>query len=201
MGKSRPRPGNDGEGRVEIERTYLLNGLPSLPASVEVLRIEQGYLPEQAEVAGADGDRLTGGRIRRAVSGDGSVRITHTIKTGRGLRRTEVERSITTEQFERCWPATAGRRLRKTRYRVPDASGAAAVVWEIDAFEEFDLVLADVELRSADQEIVFPTWLSPHMVREVTEEASYRNYSLAVHGLSRGESAGDVAGEGQRAGG
>ena len=201
MGKSPPRPGNDGEGRVEIERTYLLDGLPPLPGKVEVLQIEQGYLPEDAETAGDGGDRISGGRIRRAVSGDGSVRITHTIKTGRGLRRTELERSITAEEFERCWPATAGRRLRKTRYRVPDAGGAAGVVWEIDAFEGFDLVLVDVELRSADQEIVFPSWLSPHIVREVTEEASYRNYSLAVHGLSRGESAGEVAGEEQRAGG
>jgi len=201
VGKSPARPGNHGERRVEIERTYLLNGLPTLPGKVEVLRIEQGYLPEGAEAAGAGGERLIGGRIRRAVSGDGSVRITHTIKTGRGLLRTEVERSITAQEFERCWPATAGRRLRKTRYRVPDAGGAAAVVWEIDVFEELDLVLADVELRSADQEIVFPSWLSPHIVREVTEEASYRNYSLAVHGLRPGESAGEAAGEGQSDGG
>jgi adenylate cyclase len=201
VGKSPPRSGNEGEGRIEIERTYLLDGLPALPASAEVLHIEQGYLPEQVETAEEGRDRISGGRIRRAVSSDGSVRITHTIKTGRGLLRTEVERSITATQFERYWPQTAGRRLRKTRYRVPDASGAAEVVWEIDAFEEFDLVLADVELRSADQEIVFPDWLSLHIVREVTEDASYRNYSLAVHGLSGGKTAGEASGEEQNAAG
>jgi len=33
---------------------------------------------------------------------------------------------------------------------------------------------------------VFPPWLAGHVVREVTDEDAYRNYSLAVWGRPAG---------------
>lgn len=175
-----------GESRDEIERKYLLRALPAMPEGAEMLRIEQGYLPEKGEAAD---EPFLEGRLRRTVAGDGSVRMTHTIKRGRGVRRTEIERAISADEFERYWPLTEGRRLRKRRYRAPDAGVGIAVVWEIDEFVDLGLVLAEVELPSADERIVFPPWLAPLVVREVTDEASYRNYSLAVHGSEGGGAA------------
>jgi CYTH domain-containing protein len=153
---------------LEIERKYLLKSMPELPGTAREFRMEQGYF--------ADGP----GRLRRTTAPGGTVTHTHTVKTGQGLVREEVEREITREQFDADWPRTEGRRLAKTRTCVPDGE----LVWEIDAYDALDLVLAEVELPSPDAEVVIPDWLAPHVVREVTDEPAYQNYELAI-GASR----------------
>jgi peptide-methionine (R)-S-oxide reductase len=162
---------------VEIERKFLLSGLPRLPADAEPWRIEQGYLPDPARPGGAGGGGdVTEGRLRRAVGPDGSVRHTHTVKRGLGIERAEIERPLDESEFEAHWPRTAGRRLRKTRYRV----AAGGRFWEVDEYPDLGLVLAEIEIESADERVALPEWLAPHVVREVTGEARYTNYRLAL---------------------
>lgn len=168
--------------RQEIERKYLLDRLPDLPRTAEAYRIEQGYLPP---------DTPGEGRVRRMIDSAGGVVCTHTIKSGHGVRRTEVERTISPDAFERAWAESAGSRLLKTRYRVPVAGeGFAAgagiagapspsLVWEIDVFAGLDLVLAELEIPYVEFEVVFPPWLAPHVVREVTDEPAFRNFAIA----------------------
>lgn len=151
---------------LEIERVFLLSRLPDLPPH-EAVRIEQGYLPD-------DGAAGVEGRVRRSTKG-GQVRCVHTVKKGLGLVRTEVEREIPVLEFERLWPSTAGRRIVKTRHKVKEGD----LTWEVDRFDGLDLVLAEVELPSADTPVTPPAWLAPHIVREVTEDPSYRNYEIA----------------------
>ena len=163
---------------LEIERSFLLRGLPALPAGAEVWRIAQGYLPDDAR------ERLgVEGRLRRVEHPDGRIEHIHTVKQGFGLVRTEVERAIDVEEFERLWPFTAGRRLTKTRHRVPAEDGSG-LTWEIDRFDGIDLVLAEVELPSAETVPGIPPWLQGWIVRDVTEEPEYRNSRIAlrVHG-------------------
>ncbi|HMN96480.1 MAG TPA: hypothetical protein PKC43_08860 [Phycisphaerales bacterium] len=168
---STPPPGDGAP--LEIERSYLLRGMPPLPAHLPVtaLRIAQGYLPDDAQ-------RTLGveGRIRSIHRPDGRVEHVHTVKTGSGLVRTEIERPLSEAEFQRLWPATAGRRLSKTRFAVADG----ALTWEIDRFDDLDLVLAEVELPSADFAVTLPPWLAPHVVRDVTEEPAYRNFEIAL---------------------
>lgn len=163
---------------LEIERSYLLRGLPPLPPGAEVWRIAQGYLP-------ADAKALVGveGRLRRVEHPDGRIEHVHTVKQGFGLVRTEVERALERGEFDRLWPLTAGCRLTKTRHRVPAADGSG-LTWEIDRFDGLDLVLAEVELPSADVVPAIPPWLDGWIVRDVTEEPEYRNSRIAlrVHG-------------------
>ena len=156
---------------LEIERTFLLDRLPDLPESATSKRIEQGYLGTGAKTEGP-----TEGRIRRSTAHSGAVTCTHTIKRGLGLVRSEIEREITVDDFEALWPSTEGRRIVKTRWCVPEGE----LTWEVDDFADFDIVLAEVELPSADTEVAIPSWLAGHVVREVTEEPEYRNYSIAV---------------------
>ncbi len=156
----------------EIERVFLLDRLPDIPNGAEAVRVEQGYLPGNDSAGG----EVTEGRVRRTVDASGTVCCTHTIKRGTGLVRSEVERVISEEEFNRHWPCTAGRRLNKTRYRVP----VGELVWEIDTFDQLNLVLAEVELPSPDAAAPLPEWLSPHVVREVTDEPAYRNYEIAM---------------------
>jgi len=149
---------------LEIERKYLLRGLPECVQRAESIEIEQGYLP-----GGVMRDRL-----RRAI-GPRGTRLTRTLKVGTGIVRAELEEELPEAEFARLWPQTTGARLRKRRYLVPDGP----LVWEIDEFLDRDLVLAEIELPTADFEVVVPEWLAPWLVREATDESAYSNLRLA----------------------
>jgi CYTH domain-containing protein len=150
---------------VETERKFLLHALPPLPGDgVEVLEVEQGWIP---------GNRLAE-RLRRTRTSDGT-RYHRAIKFGRGVTRVEIEEETTPDLFSELWPLTVGRRVRKTRFRVNDRTS----VWEIDRFDDRDLVLAEIEIPSADGPVHLPPWLRPYLVREVTGESEWVNLNLA----------------------
>lgn len=157
-------------GPLEIERVFLLSGMPTICAAHEVLKIEQGYLH------GADG--ASEGRLRRTTRSDGSVKHHFTIKRGTGLVREEIEREIDASEFELRWPESQARRIRKHRHKVREGD----LVWEIDEFLDFPLVLAEVELPNEAHPVEVPSWLKGCIVREVTFDPQYRNYSLASVG-------------------
>ena len=147
---------------IEIERKFLLSALPELPRAIEVLDIDQGYLPGAA-------------RLRHQRSSTGTERFFRTVKHGIGVRRLEVEDEIDRATFDRLWPETAGRRVRKRRYVVPNGEDH----WEIDEFLDRPLVLAELEFDDPESTVTIPDWLSPVLVRDVTDEPSYTNRSLA----------------------
>lgn len=168
-----------GSQGLEIERVWVLRAMPaSIPSEAEVWRIEQGYMPFAAERATA-GEGYPEGRLRRIVRPDGSEIFRHTTKRGSGMVREEVERSIDAAEFARWWPMTEGRRVVKTRYRIP----VDGLVWELDSFHSLPLVMLEVELPSADAPAPLPVWAVPLIEREVTEDARYRNAALATTGL------------------
>jgi CHAD domain-containing protein/CYTH domain-containing protein len=149
---------------VEIERKYLLRELPQRVRGAESTELEQGYLP----------GGVVRERLRRAV-GPRGARFTRTVKLGTGVVRAEFEEELPEPEFARLWPLTASARLRKRRYLVPDG----ALVWEIDEFLDRALVLAEIELPTADSEVTLPEWLAPLIVREVTDEPAFTNLRLA----------------------
>ncbi|HXX48686.1 MAG TPA: CHAD domain-containing protein [Myxococcota bacterium] len=148
----------------EIERKYLLRDLPERVRGAEAVEIEQGYLP----------GGVVRERLRRAV-GPRGARLTRTVKLGTGVVRAEFEEEISEHEFDRLWPLTDGARLRKRRYRVP----AGALVWEIDAFADRPLWLAEVELPTEDTPVSIPEWLEPYLVREVTGDPDFSNLRIA----------------------
>ena len=161
--------GNTTTAGLEIERKYLLRFVPDEARDGRYVDIAQGYGP---------GERLHE-RIRRVTTSSGNghrdVRYYRTVKTGEGVTRTELEEETTETVFETMWPLTRGRRLRKRRFAV-DIDGRT---WEIDEFRNRDLVLAEIELGSEDEEVVFPQWLAPAVQREVTTEPEFQNINLA----------------------
>lgn len=150
---------------VEIERKFLLSALPDHVRALEGIRIAQGWLP---------GERLRE-RLRRSVFPGGRVEWTRTVKLGTGISRIEVEEATDPILFESLWPFTAAARIEKIRYVVEDGS----LTWEIDRFLDRELVLAEVELPSTDHVVTPPLWLSPYIVRDVTDDADYVNANLA----------------------
>lgn len=154
-------------GDTEIEHKYLLSAEPTIPDECvrDVIAIDQGYLP---------GERITE-RLRRARHADGTLRLVRTLKTGRGLVRTEIEEDISPALFDALWPFTAGRRIRKRRTKV--SAGTNTV--EIDVFLDRALVLAEVELEAVDDPVDLPSWILDVLVAEVTDDPSYSNANLA----------------------
>ena len=153
--------------------------MPDIPVDAESWRILQGYLPQPSADAQIENDSNTipqVGRIRSVEHMNGEFTYTHTIKRGEGLVREELERTITREAFTKAWEATRGRRITKTRWRVPEG----AYTWEIDDLSRLGIILAEVELKDPSDEPMIPGWLGPSILREVTEEPEYRNAALAI---------------------
>lgn len=148
----------------EIERKYLLSALPPHVKTVTPSRLAQGYLPGEALIE----------RVRKIQNADGE-RYVRTVKLGRGVSRIEVEEACGRDVFQKLWSLTVGRRVEKQRYALPEGDR----VWEIDEFTDRVLVLAEIELASADEVVTFPSWLAPYVVRDVTDESIYVNAKLA----------------------
>jgi adenylate cyclase len=151
---------------MEIERKFLVSSPPDDLDEHPHERISQGYL-----AIAAGGEEV---RLRRI--GDG-LRLA--AKRGLGGVRDEEEVELSDDQFEALWPLTEGRRVEKTRYRIP--LGDLEV--ELDVYEgDLDgLITAEVEFESEDDSAAFevPDWLG----REVTEDERYKNQRLARDGL------------------
>jgi adenylate cyclase len=146
----------------EIERKFLVKHLP-----VEILRsrhfqIAQGYLANEP-----------GGRHVRLRKKAGTTSLT--FKVGRGSAREEREIRLGSKQFAILWPATAGRRLRKTRYEIPWKN----LTIELDIYHGRNrgLMVAEVEFpnQSSCRKFKPPVWFG----REVTGEKRYSNVRLA----------------------
>jgi len=98
-----------------------------------------------------------------------------TFKVGRGSAREEREIRLSPKQFATLWPATAGRRLRKTRYEIPWKN----LKIEIDTYHgrNHGLMVAEVEFPSqaSCRQFKPPRWFG----REITGEKRYSNVRLA----------------------
>jgi CYTH domain-containing protein len=99
-----------------------------------------------------------------------------TFKAGRASSREEREICLSPKQFAVLWPATVGRRLRKTRYEVPWKN----LVIEIDIYQgrNHGLIVAEVEFPNQTSRRKFkpPNWFG----REITGEKRYSNVKLAT---------------------
>lgn len=149
----------------EIERKYLLSAIPPFVRDHAFSRLEQGYVPGSGIVE----------RVRRKVDAKGNKKHFRTVKLGRGIERIEIEEEITAELFASLFALTKGRRVKKKRYAITEGE----FTWEIDVFTDRELVLAEVELPSAEIQPALPEWLEPYVVREVTDEDTYVNLNLA----------------------
>jgi len=72
--------------------------------------------------------------------------------------------------------------IEKIRHYVP-YEGDEDLMWEVDVFqaENKGLVLADINPKSVDQEIILPEWITG----EVSDQAQYRNSNLVNHPYSQ----------------
>ena len=144
---------------LEIERKFLVTGTAWRVLAAGVLT-RQGYLSSAAERT-----------VRVRIAGDQGFL---TVKgKSRGLSRAEFEYAIPVEDAAAMLDGLCEKPLiEKTRYLVP----FGAHTWEVDEFHGANagLVVAEVELASADDEPALPPWVG----REVSLDPRYFNTNL-----------------------
>ncbi len=155
---------------AEVERKFLIERAPADLATHPSDLIEQGYIAltdEGVEV-----------RVRRL-----GERTFLTLKSGAGSVRLEEELEIDERRFCSLWRLTQGRRIHKTRYRIPHLGGLTI---ELDVYRNAlsGLMTAEVEFDSevTAGEFSAPGWFG----RELTDDPRYKNIRLALDGPPAG---------------
>lgn len=147
---------------LEIERKFLVDE-ENLPAQILLNgeKISQGYLcVEPART------------VRVRVKGK---RGFLTIKSSNvGIVRQEFEYEIPLDDAQELLKLCAPNVLEKIRYKIE----YAGKIWEVDVFggRHSGLILAEVELLSADEVVELPTWIG----KEVSEDPRYFNSNLTL---------------------
>ncbi len=144
----------------EIERKFLVTGDAWRGAPKRVAS-RQGYLKSGK-----------GATVRVRVMGDGAKLCVK--GGGGGIERDEYEYEIPVEDAEEMLAnLCVGDIVRKTRHYIKHMG----LLWEVDEFHDANegLVVAEVELESADQEIPLPSWVG----EEVSHDRRYKNAALS----------------------
>lgn len=146
---------------LEIERKFLVCG-DFRKEAFKSCHVVQGYL------------RDSHGPFRVRIM-DGTAYLTRKgARDASGTTRVEVENEIPVSDAEFYLGLCKGRTIEKTRHLVRSSDGEH--VWEIDEFHgpNEGLVVAEIELGSADEPFPRPEWLG----EEVTRDPRYHNSAL-----------------------
>jgi adenylate cyclase len=145
---------------LEIERKFLLANDGWKRCVVRRIRIRDGLIASN-----------NGNKARVRIS-DATAMITLKSRK-RGAIRTEFEYAIPCSDAEEILRTMCdGNVLDKVRHVVRYAD----LVWHVDVYEGIldGVVLAEIELRDADQKIELPDWIG----REVTGDPGYRKVNM-----------------------
>ena len=150
---------------LEIERKFLVVG-DDWRKGAKATPIAQGYIHKSKELV-----------LRARTKGDKGFL---TIKADQGgISRLEFEYQIPSEDVTAMFESLcADPPLEKTRW-VVEVDG---MTWEIDEFHGVNdgLIMAEIELDSADQEFQRPAWAGP----EVSDDSRFFNAYIAENPFS-----------------
>ena len=156
---------------MEIERKFLI-GYPDL-AMLEKLPNCQRVEIIQTYLTAPEGEES---RVRQRGSDGSYVYFQTTKRTVTGLKRVEVERRLSQDEYLRLLMDASPdcRPIRKTRYCLTHENQ----YFEIDVYPFWkDRAIMEIELSSEDTPIRFPDFLQ--IIRDVTEDPAYKNAALA----------------------
>lgn len=146
---------------IEIERKFLVD-LSKWEKPDEGVYFSQAYLV-------SDSTRT----VRVRIAGKKGYL---TIKgKSTGISRKEFEYEIPLEEAKEMLRLCNNSPIEKVRYFIE----AGPVTWEVDEFQGSNqgLVMAEVELKSEDQEVELPPWI----LKEVSGDKRFFNSYLSVH--------------------
>ncbi|GGE17719.1 adenylate cyclase [Aureimonas endophytica] len=148
----------------EIERKFLIRDASwrDEPASTETFR--QFYLA-----------RRDGFSVRIRIIDE--ARAFLTMKTGNGLQRGEYEYELPLADARELERAHIGTVIEKRRHCI--AHGRHVIEVDVFAGALAPLVVAEIELESAEDVVELPRWFG----REITDDPAFSNVGLATNGL------------------
>ena len=151
---------------IEIERKFILRNLPDEARKHPVLSIEQWYKESDKGVIRY--------RATQDVKYPENEKFEKIIKlsVAKGIN-SEENFPIDKEQFYLDLDNDM-RFIAKARYVV-----YCGQKFEIDVFNDFSLIMLEVELDNLDEKIMFPDWLQKEIIAEVTGMKEFSNYNLA----------------------
>ncbi len=156
---------------LEIERKFLIEypdiGWLENNPNCQRIEIIQTYLTSE------DGQEI---RIRQRGCDGNYVYFKTTKRTITGMKRVEVEKRLSQAEYLKLLmdADTKKRQIRKTRYCLT----YCGQYFEIDVYPFWnDKAIAEIELSDEAAEISFPDEIK--IIKEVTNDPSYRNSSLA----------------------
>ena len=151
---------------IEIERRFLVKGSEWKSTAKNAFHLCQGYLISNFE------DWI----VRVRIIEQKSAYLTLKAKA-EGISNHEFEYLIPLEDGNSLLQL-APHKIKKTRYELNMNEGE----WVIDCFEDnnFPLVIAEVELTSANQQIDRPFWCHT----EITNNKNFSNAALALTPIS-----------------
>jgi len=158
---------------IEIERKFLVTGDSWRAAAHAVVPMAQGYLNDLAAVEGG----MQKASVRVRIEGE---RAFLNLKSRQaGHTRQEFEYEVPMADADALLDLCVGGRIEKRRHLVQ----VGAHLWEVDEFlgENAGLVVAEIELDSADEAFEMPAWAG----RQVTHARRYYNLALASHPYAR----------------
>src|SRR5262245_49210873 len=151
---------------LEIERKFLVIAGGWRNSVTQAIRIRDGL------VATRDGHKV---RVRIA-----DARATVALKSRRlGTSRTEFEYAIPLPDAEEILRIMCeGNILEKVRHCVPHAGA----IWNVDVYDGVlsGVILAEVELTHADQQLEIPEWIG----EEVTDDPKYRKINMRAERIA-----------------
>ena len=151
---------------LEIERKFLVVSDAWRAGASSSALLRQGYLSSNAKAT-----------VRVRTWDDAQAALT--LKgPSQGISRAEYEYDIPIADARELLAMATPNVIEKRRHRVPHGG----LVWEVDVFEgrHDGLVIAEVELTSADQVFALPEWVGA----EVSGDDRYANASLARDGVN-----------------
>ena len=169
---------------IEIERKFLVTGNGWRDAAHKVMPMAQGYINDQAAMD--SGAMKASVRVR--IAGDEAYLNLKSRELGH--TRQEFDYPIPEDDARALLALCVGGLVDKRRHYVKHEGH----LWEVDEFlgDNAGLVVAEIELASADEPFARPDWIGS----EVTDEPRYYNLALATRPYlewSADERAGTVA--------
>lgn len=165
---------------IEIERKFLVTGDGWRAAAHKVVPMAQGYLNDLASMQ--SGAMRASVRVRIA----GPEAYLNLKSRELGHTRQEFDYPIPVDDARALLALSAGGLVEKNRHYVQYEGH----LWEVDEFlgQNAGLVVAEIELESADAVFARPAWIGD----EVTDELRYYNLALATMPYALWREAGEV---------
>src|SRR5262249_15826269 len=152
-------------GPVEIERKFLVANDDWRLSAVASVSIRHGLIAA-----------YEGRKVRVRISGDIATVAVKGPRTG--IARSEFEYEIPIADAERMFSTVCGDQiLEKQRFFVQDAG----LTWHVDVYGGIlqGVVLAEVELKQENQELILPSWIG----KEMTGDSFYRKTNIRERAL------------------